>query len=205
MKHPALALIEARTSINRFDAASDIDDEVIRDLVHYATQAPSAYNLQNWRFIAVKSADRKQVLMDAAYGQPKVGAAAVTFIVCGKLDPHAGALNAMQPFHEAGHISKEALHGWVEDAARSYRDDPAMQRDEAIRSASLAAMSLMLAAQAMGLASGPMIGFDPQAVKRAFDLGAQEIPVMLVAVGRAAAGNWPRKPRRDVGEVLSIV
>lgn len=205
MKHPALTVIEARTSINHFDATGEIDDDIIRDLVHYATQAPSAYNLQNWRFIAVKSAGRKQVLMESAYGQPKVGAAAVTFIVCGKLEPHAGALSAMQPFHEAGHISREALNGWVEDAARSYRDDPVMQRDEAIRSASLAAMSLMLAAQAMGLASGPMIGFDAQVVTRNFALGAQEIPVMLVAVGRASTGNWPRKPRRDVSEVLSIV
>jgi nitroreductase len=66
-------------------------------------------------------------------------------------------------------------------------------------------MNLMIAAQAKGLASGPMIGFDPEAVSADFGLAPTEIPVMLVAVGRAAPGNWPRKRRRPVGQVLDVV
>ena len=31
------------------------------------------------------------------------------------------------------------------------------------------------------------------------------LPVMLVAVGRAAPGNWPRKRRRPVEQVLDFV
>ena len=31
-----------------------------------------------------------------------------------------------------------------------------------------------------------------------------EVPVMLVAVGRAAPGNWPQKPRRPLAEVLDM-
>jgi nitroreductase len=66
-------------------------------------------------------------------------------------------------------------------------------------------MNLMIAAQAMGLASGPMIGFDAAAVANDFGLGPTEVPVMLVAVGRAAPGNWPRKRRRPVDQVLAVV
>jgi nitroreductase len=205
MNHPALEIITQRVSSNHFDPAFRIDDATIRELISYASEAPSAYNLQNWRFIAVRSSERKQDLMALAYGQEKVANAAVTFIVCGVLEPHRGLRAAMQGFHEDGHIDQDFLEEWIEEAAAAYEDEPGVQRDEAIRSASLAAMNLMIAAQAMGLASGPMIGFDAEAVSVAFNLGPIEIPVMLVAVGRAAPGNWPRKRRRPVDQVLDLV
>lgn len=205
MNHPALDAITQRVSANHFDPAFSIDDPTIRDLIAYASEAPSAYNLQNWRFIAVRSPQRKQDLMALAYGQEKVADAAVTFIVCGILEPHLGIRTAMQGFHEDGHIDRGFLEEWVDEATSAYQDQPGMQRDEAIRSASLAAMNLMIAAQAMGLASGPMIGFDAEAVRADFGLAPTEIPVMLVAVGRAAPGNWPRKRRRSVDQVLHVV
>ena len=86
-----------------------------------------------------------------------------------------------------------------------YAENTQLQHDEAIRSASMVAMTLMLAAQDKGLVSGAMIGFDPAGVAKEAGLGANELPVMLVSVGRAAPGNWPRKPRRAVSEQLKIV
>jgi nitroreductase len=50
-----------------------------------------------------------------------------------------------------------------------------------------------------------MIGFDPDAVAREFELAADEVPVMLLAVGFAAENNWPQKPRRPLSQVLTLV
>jgi nitroreductase len=204
MTYPTLDLILQRTSVNRFDRSHTIDDATIRELVRYAGEAPSAYNFQNWRFIAVRTPEHKARLCEMAFGQKKVQEASVTFIVCGRLRPHLGLSDAMQPFAAAGHVDNAAVDAMVGSATRRYSDDPQMQRDEAIRSASLAAMTLMLAAQAMGLVSGPMIGFDPAQVHAGFGLGGDEIPALLVTVGRPAPGNWPRKPRRPVSDVLAI-
>lgn len=205
LAHPVLEAIRGRTSSNHFDPAARLDEVTIRLLVTHATEAPSAYNFQNWRFIAVQSAERKQALRDAAYGQQKVADAAVTFIVCGRLNPHEGLKAAMEPFVALGHVDAEAVDAMVQDATGTYADNPTMQRDEAVRSASLAAMSLMIAAEALGLASAPLGGFDPDAVRESFGLGEADVPVLLVAVGPKAPGNWPRKPRRKVDQVLTIV
>ena len=59
-------------------------------------------------------------------------------------------------------------------------------------------------AEATGFASSAMSGFDAQGVAQAFGLAAHEVPVMLIPVGRAAAGNWPQKPRRALAEVLEL-
>lgn len=201
----ALELIRARVSTSHFNPAFEIDDDLVTDLIAYACEAPSAYHLQNWRFVAVRSGECKQKLRDLAYGQQQVADAAVTVIVIGTLNGHERIRANLQPLVDAGHMKPADLDAWAGDTHRGMHDRPVKQRDEAIRSASLAAMNLMMAAQALGLASAPMGGFDAAAVSAEFGLAPTELPVMLVAIGRPAPGNWPRKPRRPVAEVLSIV
>jgi nitroreductase len=107
---------------------------------------------------------------------------------------------------KAGVIEQGVADYFVNGSAGFYKNytDTQTVRDEAVRSASFAAMTLMLAAEAKGLVSGPMIGFDPAGVKQAFDIADRYVPVMLLTVGHPAPGNWPRKPRLAVDEVLAF-
>lgn len=203
MTNPTISLIERRVSANLFDASHALTDAEIEDLVRLATRAPTAYNLQNWRFIAAQAPEAKARLRGLAHGQAKVSDAAVTFIICGVLPDHAVLPERLAPFVETGFMPTDMASGWQEGAHAQYAD-PQAARDEAVRSATFGAATLIFAAEALGLASGPMVGFDSEGVRRAFDLGPNEVPVMLVAVGRARAGNWPQKPRRPLAEVLEI-
>ncbi|MDF3084036.1 nitroreductase family protein [Burkholderia sola] len=197
-------LLKSRISTNKYDSARSLTDQQIDELIQLATTAPSAFNLQNWKFVAVRSAAGKAKLLPLAYGQQKVVDAAVTFIVCGTLEPHLTLPAALKPSVERGILDRGIYEGWVGAANSMYGDNPAFQRDEAVRSASLAAMTLMIAAEDRGLASGPMIGFDPAAVAAAFGLKSTDVPVMLVTVGYAAPGNWPQKPRKSTSDVLTF-
>lgn len=198
------ALLEQRISCNYFDPTHQLESAQISELIRLATLAPSAYNGQNWRFIAVQSSTAKQQLLQHAYGQQKVADAAVCFIVCGRLDLHVQLAKNLAPSVAAGIMSAELAANMVHYASEAFADQPQNQRDEAIRSGSLAAMSLILAAQEMGLASCPMTGFDATAVTDTFGLSCSEIPIMLLPVGRAAPNNWPQKPRRAVADVLGF-
>jgi nitroreductase len=197
--------IEQRISANMFDPSKSLTTAQIEELIRLATCAPTAFNFQNWRFIAVQSIEAKERLKAVAYGQQKIVDAAVTFIVCGKLEAHKGLAHALKPSIASGLLEQSMADAWVHMAHDGHENNPIRQRDEAIRSASMGAMTLMLAAQGMGLVSGPMIGFDPVGVAKEFQLTANDIPAMLVAVGIAAPGNWPQKPRLPVREVLTIV
>src|SRR5262249_57448714 len=95
---------------------------------------------------------------------------------------------------EGGLMDQATADGWAKSAASSYGADEQFARDEAIRSASFAAMTLMIAAQAKGLATGPMIGFDPAGVKREFNIADRYVPEMLLTVGYPPSANWPPKP-----------
>jgi len=201
MVHSLITTIERRFSANRFDASEALPDGEIENLVRLATRAPTAYNLQNWRFIAVRSPEGKARLRTLAHGQRKVEEAAVTFIICGAAPDAARLPERLLPSVDAGYMPADMPFAWRDAAGAQYRD-PRIARDEAVRSAALAAATLMFAAEGLGFVSGPMGGFDADGVARAFNLGPDELAVILVAVGRAAPGNWPQKPRRKLREVL---
>lgn len=198
-------VIKSRISANSYETERKLSDQQIADLIDLATHAPSAFNLQNWRFLAVRSEEAKARLLPLAFGQQKVVEAAVTFIICGSLNPHETLPAALKPTLDAGIIDQSIYDMWVGAAQGMYQNNPQLQRDEAIRSGSLAAMTLMLAAKGQGLVSTPMIGFDQSAVAQAFNLPATDIPVMLVTVGYPGSANWPQKPRKAVQDVLEFI
>lgn len=198
-----LDLIRKRISANKFDRNRPLSQGEVRELVEFATQAPSSFNIQHARFVAVTRAADKERLKAVAYGQQKVADAAVTFVVLGDLRGHEKLPGILARSVQAGILDQKTADSWVGMANGMYANAQ-LARDEAIRSASLAAMTLMVAAEAKGLVSGPMIGFDPEGVKRELGISDRYVPVMLLPVGHPAPGNWPRKPRLPVDEVLAF-
>lgn len=199
--HPILELIHRRASAEDFDPRGDLDHEQIRQLVEDATRAPSSFNIQHWRFVAVTRPEDKQRLKRAAFGQEQVEKAAVTFIVLGDVQGAEKLAAIMETAVQRGAIAEGKAAAWVRMATKIYSNE-AIARDEALRSASLAAMTLMLAAEARGLVAGALTGFDPAVVMREFGIESRYVPVMLIAVGRPYGKPQPRMPRLAVDEVL---
>ncbi|OAN33009.1 nitroreductase family protein [Mycolicibacterium iranicum] len=205
MTHPIVTAIEERRTVTRFDAARTLTDNEIVELIGWATRAPSSFNLQNWRFIAVRSPEAKARLRPIAWDQPKISDAAVTFIVVGVFADHEAMSDRLNPAVNAGIMPADLVAGWEEAARNLYYEQNWRARDEAVRSATFAAGHMIFAAHAKGLGAGPMIGFDADAVSAEFGLASNEIPVLLLAVGHPAHGNWPQKPRRPLPEVTELV
>lgn len=199
------AAIASRISVNSFQPGRPLDDATIASLVDLATKAPSAYNLQNWRFVVARSPEAKARLQAAAYGQQKIADASAAFLVCGTLEAHTQLASALASSVQAGFMPQAMAEAWQSQAHRSHAGNGTLQRDEAVRSASLAGMTLMLAAESMGLGSCAMSGFDAAQVAQALGLASTELPVLIVVVGHPEPGNWPQKPRKPVADVLTIV
>ncbi|MBD2871923.1 nitroreductase family protein [Paenibacillus arenilitoris] len=186
------ALFRERHSVRNFDAAHKLGEQVIKELLEIAGSAPSSWNLQHWKFIAITEATAKEKLLPIANGQKQVVDASVTVAVLGDLEASRNAEAVYGPVIRAGlddsyagYHSHQLLFAQIEEAY-AVGETTSYRRDEAIRNASLAAMQLMLAATAKGLDSGPMVGFDVDAFIQAFHVPPRYVPVLLVAVGKAA-------------------
>ena len=191
-------VMRLRRSVKTYDPEHEITDDVLRQLFELVVLSPSSFNLQHWRFVVVRDPEGKAALRKAAMGQPQVAQASAAIVVAGKLTA----------FEDAARINEEAPEEIrdrvVPMITNFYADKPEFQRDEAIRGASLAAMSLMLAAKSMGLATGPMIGFDPSAVGERVGLTADLIPVMMIVLGKQEGEMRPRAMRLPLSEVVKL-
>lgn len=202
--HPALELIRRRASVEEFDPDGLLSEDEVRVLIEDASFAPSAFNIQHWRFVAVRSPADKERLKQAAYGQEQVARAAVVFIVLGDTRGAEKLPEIMELAVLRGAIATGKAAAWIRMAGEIYADERTA-RDEAIRSATLAAMTLMLAAEARGFVAGALTGFDPQRVQEEFGIVGRYLPVMLITVGRPAiVSAAPRMPRLAADEVLAF-
>ncbi len=80
-----LDVIRTRKSIRRYKD-TPVEAEKLTNVLEAARLAPSARNLQDWKFIAVTDTDKRLALQEACGGQRQVGQAPVTLVVCANND-----------------------------------------------------------------------------------------------------------------------
>lgn len=177
------AAIAQRRATRHFDPSRPVPLEVLKQILHLARLAPSGYNLQPWRMIVVRSERNRQKLRACAFGQAKITEAPVVLIVLGYHNPHLTDLGAAVSLQqELGVYSAETAAAVRATARRTLERvlDPAVW---ATRSTMLAAGTLMLAAESLGVASAPMEGFDAAKVKEAFGVPDDHTICCLIALG----------------------
>ncbi len=196
--------LKERRSINFFQPDSEISKEKLRELLELANLAPSSFNLQPWKVIAVRNPERKKVLRRCAFNQPKVEEASVVLIMIA--DPKGVEENlerVLKSWHELGYLKPEAVESSREMAKSLYGPEESLTRKIfAVKNTALFAMTLMIAAKGLGLETHPMDGFDEEAIKKEFGIPEDKIIPMLIAMGSLKEGVklLPRAFRRSIDE-----
>ncbi len=190
---------DSRRSVRKF-TSEPVPQSELRELVRVAGRAPSAFNVQPWRFVVVTDPAIKERLREAAFGQQQVtGAPAVIVLYSDMRDALDTVDDAIHPDvqGEKREAQKQSLLG-----SFAKRDDDARESWGAEQS-NIALGYLLLAAEGMGLGTSPMLGFQPDRVRAALGLPAHvRIPAM-VAVGYPAEEGF-RSHRHDVERVAEF-
>lgn len=186
-----------RRSVKHFDPNHRMSQEEVTRLLSTVILSPTAFNIQNWRFVVVQDPALRQEIRKVAWNQAQVTDASLLVILCADLrawekDPARYWRNAEQPVRD---FLLPAIKAY-------YEGKPDVQRDEAMRSCGLAGMALMLAAKEMGYDSCPMDGFDYAAVGRLINLPPDHIISFMVAIGKGIKPAWPRGGQLPLSEVM---
>ena len=176
---------EARTA----NAFTDEPLEAIYELVKWA---PTSMNTQPLRIVVLRSEEAKARLVPllAEGNRAKTASAPAVALLAADVD-----------FHDE--LPKVFPH--VPGARDLFSDEDA-RTGTAELNAGLQIGYLILGIRAVGLAAGPMTGFDAEAVTEEFFPDGRHRVLVAVNIGRPAENAWlDRLPRLDYDEVVTTL
>ncbi len=189
--------IQNRRAVKSFDTDHKMTKKELEKLLALTLLSPTAFNIQNWRFVVVDDSEQRKQIRAVSWGQAQVTDASVLIILCADLK--AWEKEPMRYWKSAPDPVREFM---VPAIGQYYKDLDQVQRDEAMRSCGIAAQTLMLAAQSMGYDSCPMDGFDYAAVGELINLPEDHAISLFVAIGKGIGESHPRIDKLPMDEVV---
>lgn len=148
-------VIKKRHCVRKFQD-KPVEREKLEKILFAATSAPSAGNVQDWRFVVVKDKELRSQLSAAALGQEQIAKAPVVIVVCSNLEEISARY---------GQRGKELY---------------------SIQNAAAATQNLLLAATDLGLGACWVGAFEEKEVKKILQLSENYRPLALIPLGYPA-------------------
>ncbi|HEX9063311.1 MAG TPA: nitroreductase family protein [Clostridia bacterium] len=198
-------IFEERRSINFFNKEKKLEDGLLEKIIDTAATAPSAFNLQPWSVIVVKSEEGKKKLFENGNKQPKFLEAPVTLIITGDRAGYSKDNPMWAEFEKLA--GRERTEGAQQFAEFLYGSTPERKIKFAESNAGLLSMSIMYAAKYYGVDSHPASGVDFEGLKKAFDIEGENEVVMLICLGYFDETKtlYPRQKRLGYKEIAREV
>lgn len=189
--------IDSRRAVKWYDPQHKMPESTFLALMEAALKAPTAFNIQNWRFVRVTDPAQREAIRAVAWDQAQVTDASELLVLC--FDAKAWERDPARYWRNAPQAVQDLLLPALE---QYYRDKPDIERDEGMRSCGIVAQTIMLMGRELGYDSCPMDGFDYDAVGTIVDLPADHRIALMIAIGKKIKEPWPRPGQLALGEVL---
>jgi nitroreductase len=189
--------IRARRAIKWYDPEHQMPEETFLKLMEHAILAPTAFNIQNWRFVRVTDPEQRKAIRAVAWDQAQVTDASELLVLC--FDNKCWQRDPQRYWRKAPQEVQDFLVPAIDDY---YRDKPQVERDEGMRSCGLVGQTIMLMALELGYQSCPMDGFDYDEVAKIINLPKDHSIAFMIAIGKGTKESWPKPGQLPLDEVM---
>jgi len=193
--------IEARRSIRKYQG-KPVPEEVLDKILEAARIAPSASNVQSWKFKVVTDLATRKQLRQLAMGQKFVEEAPVVIACCLDLDAYADRGRRAREL-----VFKGKVRPSMEMILRSLRGskdgdfDPERMVINGVINVSIAVENMVLAATELGLGTCWVRAFDARAAERLLEIPEGVSALVLLTLGYPGESPAAR-PRKSLNEIL---
>jgi nitroreductase len=187
-------IVLKRRSVKVYDPEVKIGREEMTEILTEATRAPSAINMQPWRFLVIDSAEGKEKLAPlASFNQTQTLTSSAVIAVFYDTNNIEYIDEIFGKAVEHGYMPQDIMDMQLQQAKPYYANMSASDlRDMNLIDSGLVSMQLMLVARAHGYDTNPMAGYDKERIAEVFGLNKDRFqPVMLISIGKAAKEGYP--------------
>ncbi|MEK4520787.1 nitroreductase family protein [Psychrobacillus sp. FSL W7-1493] len=194
-------LMDERKSVRKYEPSVTIPRETIQHILEQATSAPSSSNLQPWRFLVIDDQEQKKELRIAGFNQAQIETSSAIIAVIGDNEMYKNAKQINDLNVELGYMPRDIADMMISNSESAYSNFSDIERTNiAHLDVGLISMQIVLLAKDMGYETVIMGGFDKVAFAKKYELPANELPMILIAIGKAAepARNSSRLPFEQI-------
>lgn len=187
-------IVLERHSVKVYDPEVKISRQEMTEILAKASRAPSAINMQPWRFLVIDSAEGKEKLTPlASFNQTQALTSSAVIAVFYDANNVEYMEEIFNKSVELGYMPQDIMDMQMQQVKPYYANINASElRDINLIDSGLISMQLMLVARAHGYDTNPMAGYDKDQISEAFGLDKERFqPVMLISIGKAAKDGYP--------------
>jgi len=182
-------LFTGAATANSF-ASTPVTPEELRSIWDLAKWAPTSGNFQPMRVLFVQSSEGRAKLGELMKGNNREKTIAAPAV-------------AVLAFDRFWNENVPTTSPHLAHLAQSYAENENSRLDSARNNSWLQAAYFILAIRALGLAAGPMLGFDTTAINTEFFADGRWGALLVVNIGHPTEGSYrPRMPRLDPSETV---
>lgn len=199
-------ILLGRKSVRQFDTSVKISKEEMEQIISEAVTAPSAINMQPWRFVVIESEAGKETLKPLIrFNTRQNDTSSAMILVLGDLQNFDYAERIYSEAVEKGVMPQEVKEAQLGAFTPMYSTLTKEDMAKIVTiDGSLAAMQLMLVARSYGYETNPMTGFEHDKIVEAFGFDPERyVPIMMIAIGKAEEEGYP-SIRMSTDEVVTF-
>lgn len=198
-----LDAISKRQSIREYDPSFKLSKEEIMNMLTLATNAPSSWNLQPWRFVIIQDPALKETLKPyVLFNTPQLQTSSALILVLNDLHRYDMFHVINKQDLDAGYITTHQFETRKTKAeqAKQTRTKESLSR-EGLFDCGLVTQNIMTIASDMGLDTCPMGGFDRDQFMNVLQLDKDRyLPVVLLSIGKASV-----KPNQSLRLPIDLI
>ena len=201
-------ILHWRYATKKFDTSKDLSAEDLEYILEAGNLAATSYGLQPFGIVVVTDTDKKQALMEAAYGQEHVGENGALLVLCARTDVDADFVAEFT-------ARLERTRNLEAGAAASYKDTMVgslsrLSSEEVVtwsqKQAYIVLGTMMIAAAEKQVDGCPMEGFRAEKFDEILGLKEHHLHATnLFAIGYRSAEDatqHDKKVRRDLADTV---
>ena len=195
--------IENWSSVKKF-TDEEVEEEKLEKIFDLTTKAPTAFNLQPYRFLVLDSEEAMEKATSSVIpvnGWIRYADKIVVLVGDEEIDVNADQV--LEHKLEEGRIDEEKAEN-LRKMCSDYKDrDSEFMTGWLTRNTMIPATFFMLACKTLGIGSCPVRGFKQEKLAEKIDLKDTERPILIFPIGypKEEDRNW----RRDGKEIFEIL
>ncbi len=194
-----------RHACKQFDPDKKIPDNDFEQILEFGRLSPSSFGMEQWRFVVVKTPERRKQLKAACWGQAQITDSSHVVVILAKTSAVKPNTSYVNKLFQRRNLPDEALKLYLEKYENHHKVeiDPIMSTYAwSARQCYIALANMMTGAAAMGIDSCPIEGFSKAQVEKVLSIDTSEHEVAVLVTFGYRAGEQTARYRQKLDDLV---